>query len=116
MKTKVAVEGAEFFARHGFYDEEQKAGNVFIVDAEVTFESVDMGSDDLNLTVNYEQLYDICKEEMKNTHRLIETVAFNILNKMKIYFPEISGARVKIQKIAPQLGGKVAKSVIEMEM
>ena len=116
MKTKVAIEGAEFYAYHGFYDEEQKAGNIFIVDAEVIFVSADMGSDDLNLTVNYEQLYNICKEEMKITHRLIETVAFNILNQMKKHFPEITGARVKIQKIAPQLGGKVDKSVIEMHL
>ena len=116
MQTKVAIQGAEFFAFHGFYDEEQKAGNTFVVDLEVMLANQDLSTDDISLTVNYEQLYAICKAEMKQTQRLIETVAHNILKRVQSQFTEITGARVKIQKMAPQLGGKVAKSVIEMQL
>lgn len=115
MQTKVAIEGAEFFAFHGFYDEEQKAGNTFIVDLEVTLSNEDLSKDDIRHTLNYEQLYEICKAEMHITQRLIETVAYNILKIVQNKFSDVTNARVKIQKIAPQLGGKVAKSVIEMQ-
>ena len=33
----IAIQGAEFFAFHGFYAEEQKLGTKFIVDVEVHF-------------------------------------------------------------------------------
>ncbi len=116
MKTKVAIQGAEFFAYHGFYDEEQKAGNWFIVGLEVELAEKDMSTDDISLTVNYEQLYQICQSEMRQTQRLIETVAHRILQTVRQTFSDITGARVIIEKIAPQLGGKVAKSVIEMQL
>jgi dihydroneopterin aldolase len=115
MKTKIAIKGAEFFAYHGFYDEERRAGNTFVIDAEVTLKTFDSIDDNIRDTVNYEAIYTICKSEMGNTQKLIETVVLNILTRFKQEFSNISGAKVKMEKIAPQLGGKVAKSVIEME-
>lgn len=115
MKTKISIKGAEFFAYHGFYEEERKAGNTFIIDAEVTLKTFDSPDDNIDDTVNYEAIYSICKDEMSNTQQLIETVVFNILSRFKQEFNSISGAKVKMEKISPQLGGKVAKSVIEME-
>lgn len=115
MKTKVAIKGAEFFAFHGFYNEERKAGNTFLIDAEITLQTYDKTDDDIADTVNYEQLYTIIKEEMLKTQKLIETVVLNIINRFKTELPNIVSATVRMEKIAPQLGGKVAKSVIEME-
>jgi dihydroneopterin aldolase len=115
MKTKVAIKGAEFFAFHGFYNEERKAGNTFLIDAEVTLQSYDANDDDIADTVNYEQLYTITKEEMHKTQKLLETVVLNIINRFKNELPNIVSATVRMEKIAPQLGGKVAKSVVEME-
>ena len=115
MKTKVAIRGAEFYAYHGFYEEERKAGNTFIIDSEVTLKSFDTNNDNILDTVNYEQLYTIIRQEMSNTQKLLETVVFNIIQRFKSELPNILSARVKMEKIAPQLGGKVAKSVVEME-
>lgn len=115
MNTKISIKGAEFFAYHGFYEEERRAGNTFIIDAEVTLKTFDSQDDNINDTVNYEAIYTICKEEMNITQKLIETVVFNILTRFKEDFSNISAAKVKMEKISPQLGGKVAKSVIEMD-
>ena len=115
MKTKVAIKGAEFFAYHGFYEEERKAGNTFIIDAEVTLKTFDSSDDNIQDTVNYEQLYIICKVETAKTQKLLETVVFNIITRYKEELPNIISASVRMEKIAPQLGGKVAKSVVEME-
>jgi dihydroneopterin aldolase len=115
MNTKISIEGAEFFAYHGFYEEERRAGNTFVIYAEVTLKTFDSLDDNIRDTVNYEAIYTICKDEMSKTQKLIETVVLNILTRFKQEFSNISAAKVKMEKVAPQLGGKVAKSVIEME-
>ena len=75
---KIVLHGAEFFAHHGFYTEEQKLGNLFIVDIEVGFTPKDHVND-LGDTMNYEKLYDIACEQMKITRELLETVAQEIM-------------------------------------
>ena len=115
MKTTVSIKGAEFHAYHGFYEEERKSGNQFIIDAEVELKTFDSGDDNIHDTVNYEQVYTICKEEMDNTQKLLETVVFNIINRFKNDLNNVSGGKVKLEKIGPQLGGKVGKAVVEME-
>ncbi len=115
MKTKVAIKGAEFFAFHGYYDVEQKMGNTFILDAEVEVKTFDSPDDDIHDTVNYEKIYAVCKQEMDRTQQLLETVVFNIIEHLKNEFSNVSGGKVKLEKMGPQLGGKVSKAVVEME-
>ncbi|MBK9736202.1 MAG: dihydroneopterin aldolase [Saprospiraceae bacterium] len=115
MKTTVAIKGAEFYAYHGFYEEERKTGNKFIIDADVTLMTFDSSDDNILDTVNYELLYAICKQEMSLPQKLLETVVFNIISRFKVEIKNIGSAKVRIEKIAPQLGGKVEKSVVEME-
>lgn len=114
MTTKVGIQGAEFFAYHGFYDEEQKAGTTFLIDAEVTISSFDSLDDNICDTVNYEMLFQICKEEMETTHRLLETVVYNIINRFRSELSNVQSGYVRMQKVRPQLGGKVDKAVVEM--
>jgi dihydroneopterin aldolase len=114
MKTKVAIKGAEFFAFHGYYKEERKAGNNFIIDAEVELKTFDSDDDNIQDTVNYQHLYNICKEEMVSTQQLLETVVFNIITRFKNDLPNVSSGEVKMEKLGPQLGGKVQKAVVEM--
>ena len=114
MKTKVAIKGAEFFAFHGYYKEERKAGNNFVIDAEVELKSFDSDDDNIKDTVNYEHLYSICKEEMNKTQQLLETVVYNIIMRFKNDFQNVTGGEVRMEKLGPQLGGKVQKAVVEM--
>jgi 7,8-dihydroneopterin aldolase/epimerase/oxygenase len=115
MKTKVAVKGAKFHAYHGYYEEERLAGNTFIIDAEVTLKTFDSNDDNIHDTVNYEQMYAICKQEMVHTQKLLETVVFNIISRFQKEFPNVTSAKVSIQKLGPQLGGKVDRTEVEME-
>jgi len=115
MKTTVAIKGAEFHAYHGYYEEERRAGNTFIVDAEVELKTFDSNDDNITDTVNYEKLFHICQGEMDKTQKLLETVVFNIIERFRNDFSNVTGGKVKMEKIGPQLGGKVAKAVIEME-
>jgi 7,8-dihydroneopterin aldolase/epimerase/oxygenase len=115
MKTTVSIRGAEFFAYHGFYPEEQLSGHTFVLDVSATLKSFDSQDDNIFDTINYESIYNICADEMSHTQKLIETVALKIIQRCKDELDNVQGVKVKIEKIAPQLGGKVGKSVIEME-
>lgn len=114
MLTTVALEGVEFFAYHGFYPEERKNGNYFILDVKVSLKHFDSNEDDIHDTVNYESLYEICKTEMKKTRKLLESVVFSIIKTIQAKHPEASGAYVRLAKKNPPLGGQVDQSVIEM--
>ena len=109
----ISLHGAEFFAYHGFYPEEQKLGNKFIVDIDVDFiPGRDLKADDISGTINYEQLYEIVSGQMSLTKKLIETVAQNILDEVKRKFPFAKGVRIVIKKMTPPLKGKVGYSCI----
>ncbi len=108
---KIALHGAEFFAYHGFYPEEQVLGNSFIVDIEVSFSpAADAKADEIADTVNYEELYEITRDEMKQPKKLIETVAQGILDKIKAKYPYVDTIEVSIKKLNPPLGCKVGYS------
>ena len=110
----INLHGATFFAYHGFYPEEQKLGNSFIVDIEVGVKALKFNSDELANTVNYEQLYDIACEQMKHTRKLIETVAQAILDDIKSVYPDVENIQVTIKKMNPPLGHKVGYASVTL--
>jgi dihydroneopterin aldolase len=110
----VALHGAEFFAYHGFYPEEQKLGTCFIVDIEVEFKSDNLNQDDLANTVDYEKLYNIICEIMKVPKKLIETVAQTIIDEVKQQYNFVDAITVTLKKNNPPMGGKVAYSAVTL--
>jgi len=115
MNARIGIENAEFYSFHGYYPGERKSGHVFLVTAWAEIGYSDHRKRVLGNTVNYEDIYRICKTEMEHTQILLETVAANILNRMKAEFPDIRNAFVKIYKKGVQLGGKVDGAFVEMK-
>lgn len=109
----IALQGAEFFAYHGFYPEEQKIGCRFLVDVNVGFVPPgDLLEDNLSKTVDYERVYIITCEEMKQPRKLIETVGQAIIDRIKKKYPFVESIEVTIKKLTPPLSGKVAHSAV----
>jgi len=109
----IALHGAEFFAYHGFYPEEQLSGNTFIVDIEVQHKgSAALYADNIANTIDYEKLHLIAGKEMKKVHKLIETVAQAIVDGIKDQFPFVENIKVPLKKLTPPLAGKVAYSSV----
>ncbi len=109
----IALHGAEFFAYHGFYPEEQKLGCRFVVDIEVAFvPQHDPAGDDLKHTVDYEKVYYIACEEMKHSRKLIETVGQAITDRIKDKYPYVDTISVTIKKLNPPLLGIVGHSAV----
>ncbi|WP_214070478.1 dihydroneopterin aldolase [Mucilaginibacter sp. dw_454] len=111
----VALHGVEFFAYHGFYPEEQKLGSHFIVDIEVAFTPTgDINEDNLDNTVNYEQLYEIACDEMKRTKKLIETVAQDIMDNIINQYNFVDTVKLTIYKLNPLVGAKTGSSSVTL--
>ena len=103
---QIALEGLEFFAFHGYYDEEQKIGNKYGVDLHLKTDLHAAGaSDKLAETVNYEVLYRLVLAEMQLPARLLEHLAHRILDRVMNEFPQIKRGQVSISKFNPPLGG-----------
>jgi dihydroneopterin aldolase len=111
--TTVALEGMKFYAFHGYYPEERKVGNDFILDVYVDIPRFDSLDDNITDTVNYEEIYQICQLHMDKKYKLLETIALNIGEDIKKRYDQIAEVRIKIAKLGPQLGGVVDRAVIE---
>ncbi|GHA71526.1 dihydroneopterin aldolase [Pontibacter akesuensis] len=113
---QITLEGMEFFAFHGYYDEEQKIGNKYGIDLTIhTDLQRTAASDKLEETVNYEVLYALVLEEMKSPARLLEHLGHRIIDKVYNAFPFVQLVKVDVYKYNPPLGGicKWAKVTLE---
>ncbi len=112
----IALEGMRFYAYHGYYSEENLLGGEYMVDVYVE-SSLHEGqkSDELEGTVNYEEIYEICSNEMKINSKLIENVGERILCELSSKIKGISSIKVRISKFNPPLGGQVKRSFVEIE-
>ena len=112
---RVALEGILFYAFHGFYEEEQKIGNYFLVDVYVDapLEKAAKG-DELAATVNYETIYQVCRLEMDRPSKLLEHVARRIIDRIVYLCTGIEQIRVRIAKQNPPMGAQIKQAVIEL--
>jgi dihydroneopterin aldolase len=110
---RVALEGLEFFAYHGFYDEEQKIGNKYAVDVAVETDLSEAAKRDaLGATVNYEELYRLVAEIMGTSTRLLETLCLRIIRAVFRQFPSVDEVEVSMSKFNPPIGGVCRRAVV----
>ena len=105
---KIELEGMEFFAYHGCYQEEQIIGAKFLVDLVLSYDSSEAEiHDHLRDAINYQEVYFLVQHEMKHKSHLLENVASRIIHSLKKAYPGITSASVKVTKVNPAVGGKV---------
>lgn len=113
---KIFLNGMEFYGYHGVLPEETKLGQRFRVDiiAEVDLQPAGV-SDDLELTVNYANIYDVCKRIMEGKpYELIEAVAEKIAASLLHDFHKIKRVTVKLTKPNPPIHGIYESVAIEI--
>ena len=104
----IQIEGMEFYSFHGHYKEEQIVGNKFLVDLTIeTDMQVPALSDNLKDAVNYQQAYQIVKQQMEKKSHLLEHIAGRILDALYAEMQGIKKATVKVSKMNPPMGGKI---------
>ena len=116
MINKILVEGIQLYAFHGCLEEESKIGSDYIVDVEITTNFMEStASDELSDTIDYVEINEIVENEMKIRSKLIEHVAWRILEKIKAKYTSIINLKVKVTKLAPPINGNVDKVAVIIE-
>lgn len=104
--NEVALNGLQFKAYHGYYDEEREKGNQFEVDISVKTSFIEAAiNDDLDKAVNYEQLYAIIKEEMQIASSLLESVVVRIADRVLAEVSLVDAVKVSLAKLNPPIKG-----------
>lgn len=111
----IEIEGMEFYAYHGHYEEEQIVGNRFLLDLRLEADcSKAAESDKIEDAVNYQTAYKIIKAEMLKKSHLLEHIAGRILDALFSKMKNIKKASVKVSKMNPPMGGKIEKVSVTM--
>ena len=84
MTTKIRLQAMRFYAYHGVAEQER---------------------DRLEDTINYAEVYETVREEMRIPSRLLEHVAGRILKALHHRFPTLQAAEIKLSKLNPPFGG-----------
>lgn len=115
-KGWIGLEGMEFYAYHGVFEEEQLIGGKYIVDIAVYTDMLGAALyDDLEGTLDYEIIYHIVRKNMQQPVKLIEYLAHNIIVDLRAVISEDDKIHIKIRKINPPLGAKIGASFVELE-
>ena len=78
----IILEGMEFYAYHGVYEEEQKIGNRYEVTLSVATDFTDgAAADDIDGTIDYGELYHIVSAVMQAPTKLLERIGQRIIEK-----------------------------------
>jgi dihydroneopterin aldolase len=115
MMDTISLTGMQFYAHHGCFAEEQKIGTRFMVDVQLAADlSRAAASDELNDTLNYQEVYNIVKLEMEEPSHLLEHVAGRIATSLTQKMEKIAQLTVKVTKFNPPLGGQVQASSVSI--
>lgn len=93
----------QLYAYHGVFEGEEKAGNPYVVNLRVYFDEKNKDFDDLNETINYEDLYHIVKQRMQIPTGLLEKICVGIIRHIKHQYPFVKEVDLSIQKLQPPL-------------
>lgn len=110
----IAIEGMQFYAYHGYYKEERKKGNYFVVDVYLDLDFTKAGREDgIRHSVNYEKVYNLCARRMERTRKLLESVCVELAELLHRKYPEVKKTRVRISKLHPPLAGPSQRFYVE---
>lgn len=100
----VLVRELEFYAYHGFTDEEQAIGHRYLLSLEVLVATKATESDTLSDTVDYGDLAKVALAAATEPKaRLVELVAHRVATAVLEAFPEIAEVEVELVKLLPPM-------------
>ena len=115
--STIFVNDIQLHAYHGVMPQEQLTGNDYLVSVSAQY-PIDkaIATDDVQHTLNYAMVYDIVKEEMGSSSKLVEHVAGRIAQHLMKQFADITAVRVRVTKLNPPMGAQCAGAGVEIEM
>ena len=113
----IHVRDMQFFGYHGVLREETVLGQRFRASVSLAVDMKKAGeTDNLEHTVSYVGVYDICKEVIEGKpYKLIEAVAETVASRiLSQYEGQVMGCRVEIIKPDPPIPGHYKEVAVEI--
>lgn len=112
----IQLHDMEFYAYHGHFKEEQEVGNYFLVNVKLKTDITKAAqTDNLDDALDYQKVYRLIEQEMKQKSFLIEPLLMRIVRKLFDEFSQLEYLELEISKINPPLGGKVNRISLSWE-
>ena len=113
----VCLNNVRFHARHGVLPQERLTGGEFVVNLRAKYPLAKaMGSDDVDDTLNYAEIFEIINKEMQKPSRLLEHVAGRIGRSVIEVFPQVETLDITIAKTNPPMGGDMDSAAVEVHL
>ena len=112
---KIVARGLSFYGCHGVLPQEKTEPQQFIIDLELWLDLLPAAiNDDINLTVDYGQLYHLVKRMVENEkYNLIETLAENITRQILEEYP-IKAVEIAVYKPQAPVKGEFDYFAVKM--
>lgn len=101
----IELNGLQFHAFHGLYEEEKITGNEFEVNLYVSYRPKNEIVNELSGTINYAVIFDIVKKRMQERTDLLETIAMSLAEEIYQQFREVQKVDISIRKLHPPIVG-----------
>ncbi|MBA3778634.1 MAG: dihydroneopterin aldolase [Chloroflexi bacterium] len=115
MTDRIVLSGMKFSGRHGLSDEERERPQPFEVDVELRTNLQPAGvDDDIDKTVDYGQVFEICRELVEATNfKLLEAIAEGIAHEILIAMP-VAEVGVRVRKLRVPVRGTLDHAGVEI--
>ncbi|MBK6935358.1 MAG: dihydroneopterin aldolase [Bacteroidales bacterium] len=111
MTTVIYLKNLKFHAYIGCFYEEKLIGQLFDLNLRIELDlTKPMITDNINDTINYQNVYKIISELMKLKYNLIEHAAYHILDKLWQIYPNIQKIELEINKLNPPINGEIGSA------
>lgn len=111
----IHLNNVEFYAQHGWFEEEKKTGNLFRFQAKVFLDPLGPNKkvNELSETTDYARLFELLQARMKTPQKLLERLLMDIVEDWSREYPFIRAIEIYVEKCTapiPQLQGTVGVS------
>lgn len=114
---KMTLKGMRFFGYHGVFPEENKLGQQFYVDLELSFDmSKAATTDELEYALDYSALYQFVKQIVEGPPlKLIEALTDRVASRVLEHYTMVNEVCVKVTKPHPPFDVQFEGVTIEMK-
>ncbi|KIL39430.1 hypothetical protein SD70_20165 [Gordoniibacillus kamchatkensis] len=113
----ITLSGMAFYGYHGVFPEETKLGQRFVLDVALRLPLEQAGrSDDLTLTINYAEAYELIKRIVEGEpYKLIEALAERVAMELMQTYTSIHELTVRVTKPHPPFDAQLHGVAVEIQ-
>lgn len=117
MILEISLDKMMFYAHHGVLEQERLVGNNFAVDLVLRINApAVLEEDNLDLTVNYAEVYTLLKREMLTPSALLEHVVGRIARVLFAEFSVVESLSIKLTKLNPPFSADIQGASVRLSM